>query len=142
MVEKLHNLYQQKLNILKEPYMPCRDYRDDLHDEVNRKDRNIADMKKRLDMLSRIACNALAKLEEIQSDSKSSQHLADDIDRIFTEKETLSWWPEHKIADAKAELIKHAAETKKQENIVRQRKRAVLLSKMTNEEKELLGLKE
>lgn len=64
--------------------MPCMDYEYTPHNVV-------PDLKARLDMLSRIACKALAELEA-----------KDPTNAIFKDTETSYWWTKHKIADAEA----------------------------------------
>ena len=46
--------------------MPCRDYDDDRY--ISDQSATIRDQKKKLDMLSRIACKALYKLEQLEDE--------------------------------------------------------------------------
>ena len=97
--------------------MPCRDYMDTPEYQ--------ADMQKKCDMLSRIACKALQHIE----DSGDGLEIL-----ILKDPEIAEWWTAHKEADRKEqEKIKKEAEEK--------RIRKAALAKLTPEEKRILRLK-
>ena len=103
--------------------MPCRDYYTD--DYVNsRSDANEKRLKAQADKLARIACKALNALEEMGKEDFL----------LLKDDEVRAWWTEHKEADRKA----HAAEEAKR---ARAEAKKLALSKLTDEEKVLLGLK-
>lgn len=103
--------------------MPCQSYDDNWRSYDS--DRNkIKELKSQADMLARIACKALQALEDMGTE--------DFI--LLKDDEVRTWWAEHKEADRKA----RAAEEAKR---VRAEAKKIALSKLTDEEKVLLGLK-
>lgn len=101
--------------------MPCQSY--DSSWDSGSDDRKIRELKKQADKLARIACKALATLEENQ--------LEDLL--LLKDDETREWWAKHKEDDRKAQEAKEARER-------RERTKAEALSKLSAEEKEVLGL--
>lgn len=118
--------------------MPCRDYDYDnfLRDGIATE---FTDNKKKLDMLSRIACNALTLLEEIQE--TADKKLGEKIEDVLSETETHNWWPGHKLADANAKNAIRDAEIKKQATIDKKHRREILMSQLSAEDREILGIK-
>ena len=103
--------------------MPCRDYTSD--DYVTYKsDATEKRLKAQADKLARIACKALNALEEMGKEDFL----------LLKDDEVRAWWAEHKEADRKARAAEEAKRLKKEA-----RERA--LSKLSDEEKVLLGLK-
>lgn len=101
--------------------MPCRDYESDSwsntsYDEINR-------LKKQADRLARIACKAMDALEQ---DGRADLLLLKD-------DEVRAWWEQHKEADRKEKA--RVAEIERRERI-----KAEALARLSQEEKELLGL--
>lgn len=86
--------------------MACRSFPEDFPEEM--------ETRKKLDIVSRIACKALQHIE----DSGDGLEML-----ILKDPETAKWWTAHKEADRK-ERAKEAA-----------------LAKLTKEERKLLGLK-
>ena len=103
--------------------MPCRDYYSDDY-VTSRSDANEKRLKAQADKLARIACKALAALEDMGKEDFLL--LQDDEVRV--------WWAAHKEADRKAQ----EAERIKQE---RKEAKARAMAKFTDEETILLGLK-
>jgi hypothetical protein len=87
-------------------------------------DSDIKRLKAEADKLARIACEALTELEKVGK--------ADFL--ILKNDELREWWEAHKEADRKEQA--RIAEAERRERV---RKEA--LSRLTDEEKELLGLK-
>jgi len=103
--------------------MPCQSYDSswDRHDSDRDK---IQELKKQADMLARIACKALAELE----DNKIEDLL------LLRDDEVRTWWMKHKEDDRKA---KEAREAKERRVAIKK----AALAKLSEEEQELLGLK-
>jgi len=102
--------------------MPCMSY--DTNWAKTSSDRDIKRLKQEADKLARIACKALAALEDMGKEDFLL--LKDDEIRV--------WWAAHKEADRAA----REAERVKQE---RKEAKERLLARLTDEEKILLGLK-
>lgn len=102
--------------------MPCMSY--DTNWARTSTDRDIKRLKTEADKLARIACKALAALEDMGKEDFLL--LKDDEVRI--------WWKAHKEADAKARAEAQAKQERKE---AKER----LLARLTEEEKVLLGLK-
>lgn len=101
--------------------MPCRDYE---YVNTPSNDREVVELKKQNDRLARIACKAMTALEK--EGKEDFLLLKDD--------EVRKWWSAHKIADAKA-----AAEKAKKARA--SAIKASALSKLTDEERKILGIK-
>ena len=97
--------------------MPCMSYDD-------RPDYNEREWKNKTDKLARIACKALNALEAMGKEDFL----------LLQDDEVRTWWAAHKEADRKA---REAAEAKR----LKMEARARALSKLSDEEKVLLGLK-
>ena len=102
--------------------MPCMSY--DTNWARSSDDRNVKLLKKEADKLARIACKALAALEDMGKEDFLL--LKDDEIRI--------WWRAHKEADAKARAEAQAKQKRKE---AKER----VLARLTEDEKILLGLK-
>jgi len=101
--------------------MPCQSYDSSWDDGSDA--RKIRELKKQADMLARIACKALNTLEENQ--------LEDLL--LLKDDEVREWWAKHKEADRQAREAEEARERK-------ERIKAEALSKLSDTEKEALGL--
>jgi hypothetical protein len=99
--------------------MPCRDYEDD-RNWVN------DDLRKQNDKLARIACNALSAFQESYPEACN--------DFLSTNKEAKTWWSEHQLADA-------AAKAEKERKAHEKKVKREALSKLSEEERRILGLK-
>ena len=99
--------------------MPCRDYESDSpsYYEDYRK------MKKQADRLARMACSAMEELER--------NGIAEVL--LLKNDEVREWWAAHKEADRKERA--RVAELQRREAVKQE-----ALNKLSNEEKELLGL--
>jgi hypothetical protein len=99
--------------------MPCRDYESDTWDysSENRK------LKAQADKLARIACKAMSALEELEKEDFL----------LLKDDEVREWWQKHKEADRKEKA--RVAEKER-----RARVKAEALARLSDEEKELLGL--
>lgn len=102
--------------------MPCRDYESDNWRSVDNS-AELTKLKKQADMLARIACKAMNTLEENQIEDLL----------LLKDDEVRNWWLKHKEADRKER--ERVAERER-----RAKAKAEALSKLTDEEKELLGL--
>lgn len=102
--------------------MPCRDYEDDR--SYDRSNSEVQALKKQNDRLARIACKAMQALEELEKEDFL----------LLKDDEVRDWWLVHKEADRQAQ---EALARKK----AKQEARAQAMSKLTNEEQILLGLK-
>lgn len=102
--------------------MPCMSY-DNSWDSGNDDRRKIRELKKQADMLARIACKALAELEN----NKIEDML------LLRDDEVRVWWKKHKEDDAREQARVAEAERKK-------RIKEEALAKLSSEERELLGL--
>ncbi len=99
--------------------MPCRDYEsDNYHSSENTK------LKAQADRLARIACKVMTALE--------AEGKEDFI--MLQDEEVREWWIAHKIADEKERKRREAEERR-----LRIRKEA--LSKLSAEERKVLGIK-
>lgn len=98
--------------------MPCQDY--------GSNDYSYTDfaLKRRADMLARIACKAMTELER--------QGTQDFL--LLRDEEVRVWWEQHKIDDARA-----ADERRRKRQEAKKKKEA--LAKLSAEERALLGLK-
>ena len=107
--------------------MPCRDYMDDFEPM-----RTQADLRQRLDMLSRIACKAL---EHIEKSNDGLEVL------LLQDAELATWWKAHKAADKKARELEERklAELKRKAEL--EEKRTQAKAKLTPEEIKILGIK-
>lgn len=99
--------------------MPCRDYESDSWDysSENRK------LKAQADKLARIACKAMSALEEMGKEDFL----------LLKDNEVREWWAQHKEADRREQA--RIAEKERRERV-----KADALARLSNEEKELLGL--
>ena len=102
--------------------MPCQSYESSWAKTSS--DRDIKRLKAEADKLARIACKALAALEDMGKEDFLL--LKDDEIRI--------WWSAHKEADRKARAEAQAKQERKE---AKER----VLARLTEEEKVLLGLK-
>ena len=103
--------------------MPCQSY-DSSWDSGDDDRRKIRELKKQADMLARIACKALTELEK--NEVEDMLLLKDDEVRV--------WWKKHKEDDAREQA--RLAEIERKERI-----KAEALASLSDEAKELLGLK-
>jgi len=101
--------------------MPCQSYDSSWDSGDDR--RKIRELKKQADMLARIACKALAELEN----NKIEDML------LLRDDEVRVWWKKHKEDDAREQARVAEAERKK-------RIKEEALAKLSSEERELLGL--
>lgn len=99
--------------------MPCRDYESDTWDysSENRQ------LKKQADRLARIACKAMTALSEMGKEDFL----------LLQDDEVREWWQAHQEADRKEKA--RIAEKERRERI-----KADALARLSDEEKELLGL--
>jgi hypothetical protein len=96
---------------------------DNSWDSGNDDRRKIRELKKQADMLARIACKALAELEN----NKIEDML------LLRDDEVRVWWKKHKEDDAREQARVAEAERKN-------RIKEEALAKLSSEERELLGL--
>jgi hypothetical protein len=99
--------------------MPCRDYQSDSQDYYD----SYQKMKKQCDKLARIACKSLQELED--------NSVIDVL--LLKDDEVREWWIAHQEADRKEKA--RVAEIERREQL-----KADALSRLTDEEKEVLGL--
>jgi ABC-type cobalamin/Fe3+-siderophores transport system ATPase subunit len=102
--------------------MPCQSYESNWANRSN--DADIKRLKKEADKLARIACTALQALEDMGKEDFV----------LLKNDEIRKWWQEHKEADRQAQ-----EEARRKEARKAAKERA--LSKLTDEEKVILGLK-
>ena len=102
--------------------MPCRDFYSDSSSSSS--DTEVKKLKVRADMLARIACKAMTELEK--------NGIEDFL--LLQDDELRNWWKQHKIDDEKA------ASAKKEKARLAKLKRDAL-SKLSDEEKKVLGIK-
>ena len=102
--------------------MPCQSYDSRWDDGSDA--RKIRELKKQCDMLARIACKALTELEKNE---------VEDL-LILKDDEVRTWWKQHKEDDAREQA--RLAEIERKERI-----KAEALASLSDEAKELLGLK-
>ena len=103
--------------------MPCQSYDDNWRSYDSDRDK-VKELKKQADMLARIACKALAELEN----NKIEDML------LLRDDEVREWWTKHKEDDRKAQEAREAKER-------RAAIKKAALAKLSEEEQELLGLK-
>ena len=110
--------------------MPCMDYQTSRYDTHNNED--IRKLKKRLDILARIACKAMDELVK--------QGKADFL--LLRDKEVREWYEKHVEDDRKAKAValekRRKAEAARREQERKDKIRADALSKLTAEEREIL----
>ena len=102
--------------------MPCMSYDTNWAHDSN--DRDVKRLKAEADKLARIACAAMTELEKMGKEDFL----------ILKNEEVGHWWAAHKEADRKER--ERVAEKARKERV-----KAEALSRLTDEEKELLGLK-
>ncbi len=102
--------------------MPCMSYDTNWAHDSN--DRDVKRLKTEADKLARIACAALTALEEMGKEDFL----------LLKNDEVADWWAAHKEADRKEQA--RVAEQQRREAIKQE-----ALNKLSDEEKELLGLK-
>ncbi len=100
--------------------MPCRDYESDSWGSGRRE----GQLKEQADRLARIACKAMDALEAMGKEDFL----------LLKDAEVREWWAAHKEADRKEQA--RVAEQQRQEAVKQE-----ALNKLSDEEKELLGLK-
>jgi hypothetical protein len=97
--------------------------------------------KKRLDVATRLLCRTLRMIEDGSDYDWPSGSIDIDLD-----DETAEWWDEHKELDAERLRIEAkeilAAEEAAYQKLTENRKRKRALSKLTEQERMLLGLEE
>lgn len=101
--------------------MPCRDYETDSWGSNYRETEKY---KERADMLARIACKAMTALEQMGKEDFL----------LLKDAEVREWWAAHKEADRREQA--RLAEIERRERV-----KAEALARLSDEEKELLGLK-
>jgi hypothetical protein len=101
--------------------MPCMSY--DTQWASGSSDSDVKRLKKEADKLARIACRALQELE--------NNGIEDML--LLKDDETREWWLKHKEADRKAREKREAKER-------RERVKAEALAKLSQEEREVLGI--
>ena len=101
--------------------MPCQSY--DSSWDSGSNERKIRELKKQADMLARIACKALAELEN----NKIEDML------LLRDDEVRTWWKKHKEDDAREQA--RVAEVERKNRIKKE-----ALAKLSTEEREILGL--
>lgn len=99
--------------------MPCRDYESDSWSSSA----EVARYKEQADRLARIACKAMSELER--------NGIEDML--VLRDDEVREWWMKHKEADRKRREAEERA-------AYRERVKAEALSKLSDEEKEILGI--
>ena len=102
--------------------MPCQDYQRDSWSDYS-SDREIRKLKEQCDRLARIACKAITTLEELEQEDFL----------LLKDDEVREWWQTHKEADRKEQA--RVAEQERREQV-----KADALARLSDEEKELLGL--
>jgi len=102
--------------------MPCMSY--DTNWASSSSDRDVQRLKKEADKLARIACAAMTELEKMGKEDFL----------ILKNEEVGHWWAAHKEADRKER--ERVAEKERRERVKKE-----ALDRLTDEEKELLGLK-
>lgn len=102
--------------------MPCQSYDNSWDDGGDA--RKIRELKKQADKLARIACKALTELEK---------NGVEDL-LLLKDDEVRQWWQQHKEDDAREQA--RLAEIERKERI-----KAEALASLSDEAKELLGLK-
>jgi len=102
--------------------MPCQSYDNSWDDGGDA--RKIRELKKQADMLARIACKALTELEKNEVEDML----------LLKDDEVRTWWKKHKEDDAREQA--RLAEIERKERV-----KAEALASLSDEAKELLGLK-
>jgi len=102
--------------------MPCQSYESNWAHDSN--DRDVKRLKAEADKLARIACAAMSELEKMGKEDFL----------ILKNEEVGQWWAAHKEADRKER--ERVAEKERRERVKKE-----ALDRLTDEEKELLGLK-
>jgi len=102
--------------------MPCQSYESNW--AHNSSDRDVKRLKEEADKLARIACAAMTELEKMGKEDFL----------ILKNEEVGHWWAAHKEADRKEQ--ERIAEKERRERVKKE-----ALDRLTDEEKELLGLK-
>ena len=102
--------------------MPCRDYESDSWGHADDSGR-VGKLKEQADRLARIACKAMDALEELEKEDFL----------LLKDDEVREWWQQHKEADRKEKA--RIAEQERKARI-----KAEALARLSDEEKELLGL--
>lgn len=106
--------------------MPCLSYETEWFHQSRIRSHTEVVLKQECDKLARIACKAMAQLEQLDPELK-----------IFKDTEVRKWWSDHKKAD-KARMEKEAKEKAKLEEQEKTLNEA--LAKLTPEEIEAFGL--
>lgn len=101
--------------------MPCQSY--DSSWDSGSDQRKIRELKKQADMLARIACKALTELEKNEIEDLL----------LLQDDEVRTWWAKHKEDDRREQA--RIAELERRAKV-----KAEALARLSDEEKELLGL--
>jgi hypothetical protein len=123
--------------------MPCRSYEDEYREEAARINTKLMEKELR-DKLARISCISLTAIEELYAlmpnDQKEGTHIGEMLKGILENKDVIEWWPAHKEADAFEKKRQLEIERRKEEAKELKRKKDEILSRMSPEDKRLLGL--
>jgi hypothetical protein len=106
--------------------MPCRSYEDDWSSSSSYE---IGLLQDKVDRLARFACYAMTALEKVAP-----------TDETFQNKELVTWWEAHKIADAKAMAKEQARLVAIKEKRELAKKKRELIKTMSPEDRKILGL--
>ncbi len=119
--------------------MPCRSYPEDFPEQA------YIDASKKLNIVSRIACQALSALETLRgvmpNDKKNGVEVDRVMNEVFNDREVQIWWEAHKAADKAAKDAERIAQEKKDAAAERKRKRDEVIGKLSPEDRAALGIR-
>jgi hypothetical protein len=116
--------------------MPCRDFYDDHPSAYYESE--VSGLRRQVSFAESVLCQTLAALEKAVGNPLD---LIDYREAGVTRSELEKWWKNHKALDAKHRAEEAAKKKEAAEKRAKAKKRKELLAKMSDEEKEILGLK-
>ena len=119
--------------------MPCRDYYDDHPSAYYESE--VRGLQKQVSFAESALCQTLAALERTVLIGVDPLDLINYKEAGITRTELEKWWTNHKALDAKHRAEEAAKKKEAAAKKAKAKKKKELLAKMTDEEKEILGLK-
>jgi hypothetical protein len=119
--------------------MPCRDYYDDHPGAYYESE--VRGLQKQVSFAESALCQVLAALERAVLVGIDPLDMIDYKEAGITRAELEKWWTNHKALDAKHRAEEAAKKKEAAEKRAKSKKKKELLSKMSAEDKEILGLK-
>lgn len=118
--------------------MPC--YDDRGREESYKATRELKLTNKKMEKIAAMLCMVLSTLEE-ENELGHFKELFNYKESGVSREDLMTWWREHKDADAKRRREEYEAAEKARKKVEREAERQKVLERLTPEERELLGVK-